>query len=99
MATNSTILWHPLTDSDYNYSLITGYIGAGFLFTRFLPVLVEQIQSPKKLNKYFLILEFAASTFLGTSAIMRKSTPFILANGTSLLFTIVIAIMQIKLHK
>jgi uncharacterized protein with PQ loop repeat len=98
MVTNSTIYWNSRKDSDYDYSLVTGYIGAGFLFIRFLPVLAEQIQEPKKLNKYFLISELVASIFLGTSAILQKSIPFILANCTSLFYIIVIIVIQVKLH-
>ena len=76
---------------------IIGYIGAGFLFSRFLPVIYQQIKKPTKINYVFLCLEALSCIFLGTAAIMIKSYPFIISNSFS--FLCVISICVIRFYK
>ena len=74
---------------------ILGYIGASFLILRFLPIVAEQIKTPQKINTRFLILEAMSCIFLGSSAIILKAYPFIMANAISLINVLIIAIIQL----
>ena len=76
---------------------IIGYIGAGFLFSRFLPVIYQQLYNPTKINYIFLSLEALSCIFLGSAAIMIRSYPFIISNAFS--FICVISICIIRFYK
>tara|TARA_B100001769_G_C22080146_1_gene581953 strand:- start:76 stop:420 length:345 start_codon:yes stop_codon:yes gene_type:complete len=77
---------------------ILGYIGAFFLIIRLTPIIHEQLNEPSKLNLYFLGMEFMACMFLGASAILIRSTPFIIANILSFVNLMIIISVQIRIR-
>ena len=82
-----------------NISDYIGFIGTFFLVVRLMPILHEQIHEPKEINAYFIMCEFLACVFLGTSAILIQSLPFILANTLNMLNLLIIIFIQIKLRR
>lgn len=68
-----------------------GYVGMSFLIIRLVPITYEQFTNKdSEINMPFLLLEAAASLFLGISAIMYEVYPFIIANLVSFLNVIVL---------
>ena len=82
-----------------NISDYIGFIGTFFLVVRLTPILFEQFTDPQEINAYFIMCEFLACVFLGTSAILINSLPFILANTLNMLNLLVIIFIQIKLRR
>tara|TARA_B100001769_G_scaffold274197_1_gene272079 strand:- start:248 stop:550 length:303 start_codon:yes stop_codon:yes gene_type:complete len=77
---------------------IIGLIGTFFLIIRLLPLIRDQIIEPSKINLTFILLEFIACIFLGTSAFLINSIPFIVANILSFINLSIIIYIQIKLR-
>ena len=77
---------------------VFGFCGAFFLVIRLLPLLWEQFKKTIKIELNFLILEFFACLFLGTSAVLIKSLPFIVANCICFVNLSLIIFLQIKLR-
>ena len=78
---------------------ILGYIGAFLLSCRFVPLVIDQFkENSTKINLLFLFMEFFACVFLGGSAILINSYPFIICNGASLICSGVILTKQIFLR-
>jgi len=77
---------------------ILGYIGAFFLIIRLTPIIREQLNEPSKINLYFLGMEFAACMFLGSSAFLIQSVPFIVANILSFMNLMIIIYVQIRIR-
>ena len=83
----------------FKLSDIIGYIGVIFLIIRFIPPIISEIKNIrnttfKTLDVWFIGLETMASIFLLTSAIIFNVYPFIIANGCSILFYIIILCIQ-----
>ena len=75
---------------------IIGYIGVFLLMARFIPVMIKEIKNLKNLNyktiePIFIAIEATSSTFMMTSAIMKNSMPFIMANAFTVLSYIVLS--------
>jgi len=81
-----------------NYSDIFGFIGAFFLIIRLIPLLREQIYEPSELNISFLTIEYLACIFLGISAILIKSIPFIIANTICFINLSILLLIQFKIR-
>jgi len=77
---------------------VFGFCGAFFLVIRLLPLLREQFKETIKIEINFLILEFFACLFLGTSAFLIKSVPFIVANCICFVNLSLIIYLQLKLR-
>jgi uncharacterized protein with PQ loop repeat len=77
---------------------VLGYIGAFFLIMRLTPIIYDQLNKPSKINLYFLGMEFIACVFLGSSAILIRSTPFIIANILSFINLMIIVSVQIRIR-
>jgi len=75
-----------------------GFCGAFFLIVRLLPLLREQFVKTVKIEFNFLILELTACLFLGTSAVLIKSLPFIIANCICFVNLSIIISLQIRLR-
>ena len=76
---------------------IIGLIGTFFLIIRLLPLIRDQIIEPSKINLTFILLEFIACIFLGASAFLINSIPFIVANVLSFINLSIIIYIQIKI--
>ena len=77
---------------------ILGLIGAFFLIIRLLPLIREQLTEPSKINLTFILLEFIACIFLGISAFLINSIPFIIANILSFINLSIILYVQTRLR-
>lgn len=77
---------------------ILGLIGAFFLIIRLLPLIREQLTEPSKINLTFILLEFIACIFLGSSAFLINSIPFIIANILSFINLSIILYVQTRLR-
>lgn len=77
---------------------ILGLIGAFFLIIRLLPLIREQLTDPSKINLTFILLEFIACIFLGSSAFLINSIPFIIANILSFINLSIILYVQTRLR-
>ena len=78
---------------------ILGYIGALLLSCRFVPLVIDQFKgNNEKINLIFLFMEFFACVFLGSSAILINSYPFIICNGASLICSVIVLTKQIILR-
>tara|TARA_B100000925_G_C21638724_1_gene316236 strand:- start:127 stop:390 length:264 start_codon:yes stop_codon:yes gene_type:complete len=78
---------------------ILGYTGAFLLSCRFVPLVIDQFkENNEKINLIFLFMEFFACVFLGSSAILINSYPFIICNGVSLLCSGIVITKQIILR-
>ena len=75
---------------------IIGYIGVFLLMARFIPVMIKEFKNLKNLSyktiePIFIAIEATSSTFMMTSAIMKNSMPFIIANAFTVLSYIVLS--------
>jgi uncharacterized protein with PQ loop repeat len=78
-------------------SNIIGYIGAFFLACRYAPVMLLILRGKaNNINLKFLGLEVLASGFLGASAIIIGSFPFIICNAISGLCALIIMVVQVR---
>ncbi len=75
-----------------------GFCGAFFLIVRLIPLLREQFVKIVRIEFNFLILELTACLFLGASAVLIKSLPFIIANCICFVNLSIIISLQIRLR-